>query len=84
MLIHARHMAMDITTDRDCDRWMTTPEVAAYIGYSISHLARLRVEGGGPPHAKIGRGKQGQVRYRRSDVDTWMESHVRRSTSDAA
>ena len=56
--------------------------VAEWTGESVSTLARHRVNGDGPPFVKIGTKRQSVVRYRRSDVERWIESQIRRSTSD--
>ena len=41
-------------------------------------LQRWRMEGAGPTFVRIGR----LVRYRRSDLDSWLGAHIRQSTSD--
>lgn len=61
---------------------LTAAEAAALIGWSPAHLARKRMTGEGPAFLKLARGKQGRVRYRRADVDSWLASHMRTSTSD--
>jgi len=43
-------------------------------------LANWRYQGKGPRFIKVGR----HVRYRRSDVEAWLELHVRESTAVAA
>jgi excisionase family DNA binding protein len=53
-------------------------EAANYLGLSTSWLAKLRLTGDGPPFLKLGR----QVRYRRADLDAWLNQRLRRSTSD--
>jgi predicted DNA-binding transcriptional regulator AlpA len=53
---------------------------AEYLGVLESFLEKRRVYGGGPRFAKIGRG----VAYRRADLDAWIESRLRESTSEAA
>jgi predicted DNA-binding transcriptional regulator AlpA len=58
--------------------WMSPPTVAGYTDSSVSTLAKLRLRGGGPRFCRIGRA----IRYRRSDVDDWLASTGRRSTSD--
>jgi len=56
-------------------------EAADYIGHSVRALQNWRVRGGGPRFAKIsGR----SIRYRRCDLDAWIESKLVRSTSEAA
>ena len=64
------------------DRKLKPPEAAAYIGRSVPTLARYRVMGGGPKYLKLGNKKQSQILYRLSDLDEWLDTQVRRSTSD--
>jgi predicted DNA-binding transcriptional regulator AlpA len=49
-------------------------------GLAVPTLEKLRCTGGGPRYCKLGRA----VRYRVSDLDDWVASHVVRDTSDAA
>jgi len=55
----------------------TTPEAAAYTKMAVQTLERFRLTGAGPIFAKLG----GSVRYRRCDLDAWIESRLVRSTS---
>ena len=57
---------------------MRPPEAARYLTLSVQRLAKLRLEGGGPRFAKIGR----SVLYRRTDLDLWLQLRTRTSTSD--
>ena len=52
---------------------------AAHIGLSVSTLNKLRVVGGGPVFLKLGR----RVAYDVADLDRWLGTKRRRSTSDA-
>jgi excisionase family DNA binding protein len=45
-------------------------ETAEYLGVTVNALAKMRWDGSGPPYVKIGR----RVRYRRSDVDAWLDA----------
>jgi predicted DNA-binding transcriptional regulator AlpA len=54
-------------------------EAAAYLGLSIRTLPGLRRRGGGPPYIKLGGRKVG---YLKRDLDAWLESRRRLSTSD--
>jgi len=56
-------------------------EAAVYIGHSVRALQNWRIRGGGPRFAKI---SARSVRYRRCDLDAWIESKLVRSTSEAA
>ena len=58
---------------------LDTARAADYLGLSKTYLDKLRCFGGGPRFAKIGR----RVIYRVSDLDAWLEQHMRGSTSDA-
>ncbi len=59
-------------------RFLRTTEAAAYIGLSKSTLEKLRVTGGGPEYASLGRA----VVYHTEDLDAWVLTRKRRSTSD--
>jgi excisionase family DNA binding protein len=54
-------------------------EAAHFLSLSVRTLQAWRVRGGGPRFCKIGRA----VRYRRSDLATWVDAQIRTSTSDA-
>lgn len=51
---------------------------AEHLGLSVSTLNKLRVFGGGPVFLKLGR----RVVYDLADLDQWLETKRRRSTSD--
>ena len=53
-------------------------QVAERIGLSESTLAKLRLSGDGPPYCKLGR----RVVYRPDDIDAWIDSNRRCSTSE--
>ena len=56
---------------------LNTIEAARYLGLSKPTLERFRTLGGGPKYAKLG----SSVRYRKADLDAWLESRLVRSTS---
>jgi predicted DNA-binding transcriptional regulator AlpA len=58
---------------------LLTKDAAEYIGSSDSFLEKARVAGTGPPFVKIGSRKVG---YLRRDLDRWLESRRRTSTSE--
>ena len=60
-------------------RKLNDHEAAEYVGLSISTLSKRRVFGGGPKYLKLGR----RVVYDTRDLDDWLDSHRRTSTSDA-
>jgi predicted DNA-binding transcriptional regulator AlpA len=53
--------------------YLDTKQAAAYLGLSHQFLeiARHRRDGSGPHYLKLPRA----VRYRRDDLDAWMEQH---------
>lgn len=59
---------------------LNTKEAADYVGLSKPTLERFRISGDGPTYVKLG----GAVRYRKAELDTWLESRLTRSTSGAA
>ena len=58
--------------------FLRPPEAARYLSTSISTLAKLRLNGGGPKFYKIGRA----VRYSTKDLHEYMAQHKATSTSD--
>ena len=58
--------------------YRNTKEAAAYLGVSESWLTKLRLVGGGPRYAKLGR----RVTYQDSDLDKWRDEYTVASSSD--
>lgn len=61
------------------DSLLTERQLAALLGIGSRTPEAWRLRGGGPPYIKVGR----LVRYRRADVDNWLQDQTRNSTSDA-
>ncbi len=61
------------------DALLLTAEVAFLLGLSPRTLEALRLKGGGPPFVAV---TPKAVRYRRCDLEAWIEARVRTSTSD--
>ncbi|NLO26618.1 MAG: helix-turn-helix domain-containing protein [Actinobacteria bacterium] len=61
---------------------LTQEQVAAEYGLSPSWLERKRCSGDGPRFVKLGEGRFASVRYRRCDLEAYIEGCVRQSTSD--
>ena len=55
-------------------------EASSILAVSVRSLQTWRVTGGGPNYVKLGRA----VRYRRSDLLTWIAANTRTSTSSTA
>ena len=60
-------------------RVVTTADAAGYCGASTSTFEKLRVFGGGPTYMKLGR----RVVYDLRDLDEWLTTKRRQSTSDS-
>lgn len=58
---------------------LTTAEAAKCLGVSKAFLERDRWAGARIPYVKVG---SRAVRYRRADLDAYIEQQVRRSTSE--
>ena len=58
---------------------LTTKEAATYLNVAESTLEAWRCRGGGPPFLKLGK----IVRYREADLDDFIESCVRKNTSES-
>lgn len=57
---------------------LNTREAAAYVRLGKPTMERFRISGGGPVFVKLG----GAVRYRKADLDSWIETRRVRSTSE--
>lgn len=62
------------------DVLLTSKIVARRIDMSEPSLARMRCDGTGPTYLKLGR----SVKYRWSDVEAWLQSQQRQSTSQGS
>ena len=58
---------------------LNTTQAASYIGMSKAFLERDRWAGARIPFIKVG---SRAVRYRKSDLDSFLDKQVRHSTSD--
>lgn len=54
--------------------YMTTREVAAFLGLSAGTLCTWRYQGKGPSYYKVGNA----VRYKIADVEAWKNANVKR------
>lgn len=61
------------------NRKLRAPEAATYLGLSASTLAKMRLRGDGPAYSKVG---PRIVVYDVGDLDAYLASRRRRSTSD--
>ena len=59
------------------EQLLDTARAADHLGLSPRTLEKWRTAGGGPPFVKLGR----RVAYRQADLDAWVASQLRTSTS---
>ena len=59
-------------------RMLSTPDAANYCGSTASTFEKFRLTGAGPVYSKLGK----RVVYSIADLDAWIASNRRRSTSD--
>ena len=59
-------------------RYLRTPEAARFVGLSIRTLEKHRIYGTGPRYSKLG----GRVVYAVEDLQSWVQSAAKASTSD--
>ena len=55
------------------DEIASEAETARAVNMSLSGFRKMRASGRGPRHIRLGR----IIRYRRSDVDAWLEQNTR-------
>lgn len=61
------------------DELLDQSRVATILGTTEKFLEARRCRGGGPAYIRVGR----LIRYRKSDVDAWLDSRRVSSTSEA-
>lgn len=64
------------------DELLTSEQTAAILGLKPNCLEIWRFRGQGPKFIKLGTKKQSPVRYKRSEVEAWLETNTFASTSD--
>ena len=61
--------------------YFTPKEASAYTGISVPKLAKLRLEGKGCAYIRIGDSDtKNLIRYKRTDLDRWLETNLIRTT----
>lgn len=61
-------------------KFLDSKQLAEELGNRVNTIEGWRVKGIGPKYLKL----NGLVRYRREDIDVWIEAQVRSSTSQVA
>ena len=74
----APQLAQDLGRHYGGNEYGDTHQTAERAGISASFLNKARVTGDGPPFVKIGKA----VRYHWPAVEAWLQTRVRRSTSE--
>ena len=69
---------MQNTSEQTPSPMLSVEQAATHLGLSVSSLNKFRLTGGGPRYAKLSR----RVAYRQCDLDAWLASRMRTSTSD--
>lgn len=72
-------MISTLAVNSPLDVRLSNREAADYLGLKAATLNKWRVFGDGPPFIKVGH----LVRYRKADLDAFLQSRLRRSTSDS-
>lgn len=62
----------------DPESLLMTSEAAEIVRLSQAHLEKMRIYGTGPRFVRLGRA----IRYRRTDLLTWIEGGLSGSTSE--
>ena len=62
-------------------QYLSDVEVPDEYPFSRTWLQRKRVTGDGPPFVKLGPGRFAPVRYRRCDLEAYIQANLRNSTS---
>lgn len=63
------------------DAYIDEKEAARLTKLSVPWFRRARVTGDGPPFAKIGAGRRGAVRYKKSTLLAWFDARTIANTS---
>ncbi len=61
------------------DCLITEQEAAKFLGYTVRALQNWRVRGGGPKFVRV---SSRSIRYRRRDLNTWIEERLCSNTSE--
>jgi excisionase family DNA binding protein len=75
-----KQLAEHLLTEYAHPEVFDTEGAAKYLRVSHQLLELMRVDGGGPRYAKLGR----LVRYRRATLDAWLAERERNHTSEGA
>ena len=71
-------MSIEHSPAREVHRKLRVSDAASFLGLSASTLNKLRVYGGGPAFAKLGRA----IVYDLQDLNAWADARKHRNTSE--
>lgn len=60
---------------------LSTLEAAAFLGLKPQTLRKWRWEGDSPPYIRLGKGTRSRPKYRREDLEKWLQERTFTSTS---
>lgn len=64
--------------------YLTPAEASEYSGISVSKLSKLRQQGSGCPYIRIGTTPtKAVIRYKKSELDKWLEKNMIRTIGGA-
>lgn len=61
--------------DNITPEYLTPRQAAQLIGFSLRALEAMRARRIGPAYVKVGKAKNGPIRYCLDDVRAWMQAH---------
>ncbi|MBA2664249.1 MAG: helix-turn-helix domain-containing protein [Bradymonadaceae bacterium] len=73
-----RILIREVLEDTSLPSALTTHDAARLLGISSRQVERMRIEGTGPPFFKV----RGSIRYRRCDLEEFIDAHTHRSTCE--
>jgi predicted DNA-binding transcriptional regulator AlpA len=68
--------------NKNPDALLSQRQVAAEWGMTVKGLEKWRVNGDGPKYVKLGKGNNAMVRYKRKDINDFVDSFTRKNTTE--
>ena len=73
--VAAHLQAKSFITEAVSPEYLTPQQTAQLIGFSLRALEAMRAKRTGPSFVKVGKAKNGPIRYHIEDVRAWMQAH---------
>jgi len=67
--------------DSNTSSLLDTAGAARHLGFKPQTLRKKRLDGTGPPYIRLGNAPSARVAYRLSDIESWLNQHTFKSTS---